>query len=84
MTLAARVNAAGKASLAPATVKRGTARIVVRDDSHRYNFHLVGAGVNRKTTAGFVGKTTWNVRLGAGVYRFGSDPRRLSGTLRVR
>ena len=51
VTLAARVNAAGKASLAPATVKRGTARIVVRDDSHRYNFHLVGAGVNRKTTA---------------------------------
>ena len=58
--------------------------MVVRDDSHRYNFHVVGAGVNRKTTAGFVGRTTWTVRLGAGVYRFGSDPRRLSGTLRVR
>ena len=53
MTLAAHVNAAGKASLAPATVKRGTARIVVRDDSHRYNFHLVGAGVNKEeATAG--------------------------------
>jgi len=84
VSLAARVNAAGTASLSPASVKRGTARIVVRDDSRRYNFHLVGAGVNRKTTAVFVGKATWTVRLGAGVYRFGSDPRRLSGTLRVR
>jgi plastocyanin len=83
-TLTARVNAAGKASLAPMSVKPGALRIVVRDDSRRYNFHLVGAGVNRKTTARFVGKTTWAVRLGAGVYRFGSDPHRLSGTLRVR
>jgi plastocyanin len=84
VTLAARVNAAGKASLAPTNVKRGAVRIVVRDDSHRYNFHLAGAGVNRKTTAKFVGKTTWTVRLGTGVYRFGADPRRLSGTLHVR
>jgi plastocyanin len=84
VALAARINAPGKASLAPASVRRGTARIVVRDDSNRYNFHLIGAGVNRKTTASFVGRTTWTVRLGAGVYRFGTDPRRLSGTLRVR
>ena len=64
-TLTARVNAAGKASLAPMSVKPGALRIVVRDDSRRYNFHLVGASVNRKTTARFVGKTTWAVRLGA-------------------
>jgi hypothetical protein len=42
VTLAARVNAAGKVSLAPVSVKRGTARIVVRDESRRYNFQLVG------------------------------------------
>jgi hypothetical protein len=42
VTLAARVNAAGKVSFAPVSVKRGTARIVVRDESRRYNFHLVG------------------------------------------
>jgi plastocyanin len=82
--LTARVNAAGKASLAPASVKRGALRIVVRDDSRRHNFHLVGANVNRKTTARFVGKTTWAVKVTAGVYHFGSDPHRLSGTLRVR
>jgi hypothetical protein len=56
----------------------------VRWDSRRHNFHIVGANVNGKTTARFVGKTTCAVRLAAGVYRFGSDPHGLSGTLRVR
>jgi plastocyanin len=82
--LTARVTAAGVASLRPATVAAGAVRIAVRDDSARGNFHLVGAGLNRKTGRTFVGRTTWRVQLAPGVYRFGSDPTRLRGTLRVR
>jgi plastocyanin len=82
-TLAARVTAAGVASLRPARVRAGLVRIVVRDDSARHNFHLSGTGVNRKTSRAFVGRTTWKLRLGAGVYHFGSDPQRLRGVLRV-
>jgi plastocyanin len=83
-TLAARVNAGGVTTLRPATVAAGSVRIAVRDDSARYNFHLAGAGVNRKTGRAFVGKATWKLQLAAGTYRFGTDPQRLRGILRVR
>jgi len=82
--LAARVTSSGRVSLTPSSIQRGTARITVRDDSRRFNFHLVGPAVNRRTSPAFVGTKTWTVRLGAGVYRFGSDPSRLRGTLHVR
>jgi plastocyanin len=82
-SLAARVTVTGVASLRPLSVRAGAVRIVVRDDSPRHNFHLAGAGVNRKTGRAFVGRTTWQLRLGAGVYHFGSDPQRLRGVLRV-
>jgi plastocyanin len=83
-TLSARVTAGGVATLRPATVAAGSVRIAVRDDSGRYNFHLAGGGVNRKTGRAFVGKTTWKLQLAAGTYRFGTDPQRLRGILRVR
>jgi hypothetical protein len=40
--------------------------------------------VNRRTGIRFMGRKTWSVRLVRGSYRFGSDPKRLTGTLRVR
>jgi hypothetical protein len=47
--------------------------IVVRDRSHRCNFHLRGPGVNRSTRVRFRGETTWILTLKPGRYRFGCD-----------
>jgi Copper binding proteins, plastocyanin/azurin family len=82
--LQASVGPTGKATLSARSVKAGAYRIVVRDRSARHNFRLVGRRVNRTTGADFTGRVTWRVRLARGVYRFGSDARRLPGRLRVR
>ena len=83
-TLRASVTAAGQATLSARSVRAGRYRIVVRDRSARHNFRLTGRGVNRTTGADFTGSATWRVRLARGVYRFGSDAKRLPGRLRVR
>jgi hypothetical protein len=70
-------------SLSSKTATAGSYRVTVSDASRTRNFHLVGAGVNRKTTKSFIGKVTWTVGLSAGLYRFGSDPH-LTGRLSVR
>jgi hypothetical protein len=56
-------------------LRAGRYTIVVRDRSRTRNFHLAGpaGGLNRKTTAKFVGLTTWTVRLTKGVYQYLSD-----------
>jgi hypothetical protein len=66
-------------------VRRGRYRIVVRDRSRMHNFHLRGRGVNKRTTVGFLGSTTWTVTLRPGTYRFVCDPhaRRMRGSFRV-
>ncbi len=66
---------------------RGRVNLVVRDRSRLHNFHLIGPGVNRKTTLGFVGTQTWQLTLRAGLYRFLCDPhaqRGMRGSFRVR
>jgi hypothetical protein len=42
--------------------------------------------VNRKTVVGRTGTVTWNVRLGAGTFRYVSDPqaKRVRGAFVVR
>jgi plastocyanin len=57
----------------------------VRDRSRMHNFHLRGRGVNKRTTVGFLGSTTWTVTLRPGTYRFVCDPhaRRMRGSFRV-
>jgi plastocyanin len=60
----------------------GAYSLVVRDRSRSRNFHLVGPGVNRRTSKAFTGKATWKLPLVEGTYRFGSDPR-LRGRLTV-
>jgi plastocyanin len=53
----------------------GAYTITVRDRSRTHNFHLIGPGVNRRTTVPFVGTQTWRVQLRAGqLYRFQSTP----------
>jgi hypothetical protein len=66
-------------------VKAGPYSIVVRDRSKVHNFHLVGKGVNRKSTLAGTGTTTWKVTLAKGVLRFYSDkaPTTLKGSVRV-
>jgi len=83
-TLRGSVSASGAATLSVRSVKAAVYRIAVRDRSARYNFRLKGRGVNKATTARFKGSVTWRVRFAKGVYRFGSDAKRLPGRLRVR
>lgn len=67
-------------------VKAGTYAIVVRDRTKAHNFHLVGKGVNRRSSVAGMGTTTWKLRLSAGVLRFYSDraPTTVKGSVRVR
>ena len=68
------------------TLRRGTYRIVVEDKSSIHNFHLIGPGVNKKTSVGFEGKRTWTVRLKKGRYTYQCDPhatRGMKGSFRV-
>ena len=59
-------------------LRAGQARITVRDRSRIHNFHLVGPGVNRRTSIAFRGTQTWQVRIRAGGrYRFLCDPHAL-------
>jgi plastocyanin len=80
--LRATVAAGGTLSLSARRVAPGRYRLTVADRSPTRNFHLVGPGVNRRTTAAFVGTATWSLALARGTYRFGSDPA-LSGRLVV-
>jgi len=80
-SLSAKVDAR-TATMSVKQTAAGHYRITVRDSSKTRNFHLVGPGVNRHTTKAFKGTVTWTLDLGAGTYRFGSDPR-LTGRLAV-
>jgi hypothetical protein len=52
-------------------VRPGLYDVVVRDDSARDGFRLVGPGVDRRTSAAFVGRQVWRLRLKPGsTYRF--------------
>ena len=67
-------------------LRAGRYRIVVRDRSNRHNFHLTGAGINKRTTVGYRGTTTWTVTFRrARTYRFVCDPHRqhMRGSFRV-
>jgi phage baseplate assembly protein gpV len=88
--LNARIGPGKKISLTTtsgAKVKRLTAgkyRITVRDKSKSDNFHLLGKGVNKKTSVRGTGTFTWTVSLrkGAGSYRSDAT-KRLAGKFSV-
>jgi hypothetical protein len=67
------------------TVKAGTYSVSVRDRSKLHNFHLIGKGVNRKSTLAGMGTLTWKVKLSAGPLRFFSDksPKTVKGSVKV-
>jgi hypothetical protein len=55
-------------------LKAGKYAITISDRSSSHNFHLTGPGVNKKTSVGGTGKTTWTVMLQKGkTYRFMCD-----------
>jgi hypothetical protein len=66
-------------------VKAGLYDVVVRDRSRVHNAHLVGTGVNRKTSLAATSTVTWRVRLRVGLLRFFSDraPKTVRGSVRV-
>ena len=74
------------ASGAPlARVKAGTYSVVVRDRSKLHNFHLVGNGVDRKSSVAGLGTATWKLKLAKGGLRFYSDaaPKTVKGSVSV-
>ena len=56
-------------------LKAGTYSITVNDRASIHDFHLMGPGVNKKTSVSGTGKSTWTVTLQKGkTYRFVCDP----------
>jgi hypothetical protein len=63
-----------KAGKRTARITGGTYTVTVVDKSKTQSFHLSGPGVNKKTSAKFMGKVTWKVTLKtASSYRYWSD-----------
>jgi plastocyanin len=56
------------------SLKAGKYTIVVKDTAADHNFHLTGPGVNKTTSVGGKGTTTWKVTLKKGTYKFKCDP----------
>jgi plastocyanin len=55
-------------------LKAGTYTITVQDKSAIHDFHLTGPGVNKTTTVGGQGTSTWTVKLKKGTYKYVCDP----------
>jgi hypothetical protein len=68
------------------TLKPGKYTVTVQDFSKKQNFHLVGPGLNLKTSLRGKGSSGWAVVLKAGTFRYYSDasPSRLKGSFSVR
>src|SRR4051812_29928768 len=63
-----------KAGMKVAKLKHGTYVIKVSDKSNIHNFHLTGPGLNKTTSVGGQGSSTWKVTLRAGTYHYVCDP----------
>jgi plastocyanin len=61
-------------TLAKKPTKPGKTTFVISDKSSIHDFHLVGPGVNKKTSVSGRGTTTWTVTLQKGAYRYFCDP----------
>lgn len=60
--------------LATKPTKAGKVTFVISDKSNIHNFHLIGPGVNVKTSVSAVGVKRFTVNLKKGTYRFVCDP----------
>jgi plastocyanin len=55
-------------------LKAGSYVFTIADKSTIHNFHLTGPGVNKKTTVGGQGTSTWKLTLKKGTYKYVCDP----------
>lgn len=55
-------------------LKAGAYVFKIADKSSAHDFHLTGPGVNKKTTVGGTGSTTWKLTLKKGTYKYVCDP----------
>jgi plastocyanin len=55
-------------------LKAGTYIFKISDKSSIHNFHLTGPGVNKLTSVGGTGTSTWTLKLKAGKYTYVCDP----------
>ena len=60
--------------MAKKPTKAGKYTLVVSDKSSIHNFHLVGPGVNVKTSVATKGTKAFAIKLAKGKYRFFCDP----------
>ena len=67
------------------SLKAGVYLIQVTDKASIHNFHLTGPGVNKKTSVGAMGTTTWKLTLKRGKYHFQCDihPSTMSGNFKA-
>jgi plastocyanin len=74
-----------KAGVTLKTTKPGKYSLTVADRSRIHNFHLIGPGVNVKTSVAATGSKTFALTLKRGTYRFICDPHATSmrGSFRV-
>jgi plastocyanin len=56
------------------SLKAGTYVFKISDKSNIHDFHLTGPGVNKTTTVGGTGSSTWTVTLKKGTYKYVCDP----------
>jgi plastocyanin len=56
------------------TLKAGTYVIKVNDKAVDHNFHLIGPGVNKKTSVTAKSSSSWTVTLKKGKYTYVCDP----------
>jgi plastocyanin len=84
-TLAGTVGPGYTISMNKKTVKAGTYVITIHDLAAIHDFHLTGAGVDKKTSVAGTGTTKWTVKLKKGTYHFVCDPHRtiMHGVLNV-
>jgi plastocyanin len=55
-------------------LKAGTYIFKISDKSGIHNFHLTGPGVDKKTSVGGQGTSTWKLKLKKGTYKYVCDP----------
>lgn len=67
------------------SVTAGTYKLTVRDLSSADNFHLLGGGINKKTSVKGKGTVTWTVKFRSGPIRYRSDAtKKLHGSFAVK
>jgi plastocyanin len=66
-------------------LKAGTYVFKIADKSNIHNFHVTGPGVNKTTSVGGTGSSTWTIKLKPGTYKFVCDPHKtiMKGSFKV-